>query len=215
MTQFFRRNFIPLLLVLACVVAGASMAASVAAHARSLDEQQRRIIALNDEIKTNQETKSQIEHKVARQSLGVDPARVEKDTKTINDLLHRAMDWSSYAEYEQNRSEIMTKYHLDEKSSFMRSFLPPSPVTTDGEGKKYPYIDAAGLNSTLRSAEVEVTGTKGPAYNYAVMATVSSTSADDEATASRTSPVFLTINGNGQIKDLEGYAAKSGLRMSK
>lgn len=138
--------------------------------------------------------------------LGTDNSRVEQDRAVIQSLLSTALTWDDRASYEDARNSVIEDYDLAADDHFVETYLPPAPVTTDGEGNEYSYLDVAGLNSRLGGFEAEVLSVIRTEYRYLVSVTAESVSNDDMESAANTSVVLLTINADGEISDISGYA---------
>lgn len=145
---------------------------------------------------------------------GARASRVEADTKVIADLADRALTWDSDATYRQARSSTMRIYGLNESSVFMQSFLPQAPVNTDSRGNIYPYIDAAGLNSQVGDTTVKLLGVDGTKYSYMALVDVQAQSSDKLGTAVNVATIFSTIDSDGKVSELTGYASTTQVRSS-
>lgn len=138
--------------------------------------------------------------------LGTSNSRVQQDTVIIEDLLSTALSWDSHESYVEARSSVIETYDLRADDHFIQTYLPPAPVNTDGAGNEYRYLDVADLNSRLGEFDVEVLSVTRTEYRYLVSVTAESVSNDDMQASANSSVVLLTIDGEGQITEISGYA---------
>lgn len=141
-------------------------------------------------------------------------ARIDSDADVIGDVLEMMFTWDSHATYEGAREALRGTYGLAADSDVLSKLMPESPVQTDADGKEYPYIDAAGLNSSLGTYDITPTMVRSDQYSYLVMASVQASSSDGSASASRTNVVEITTDGAGQIVSLSSSAAPTAARES-
>ena len=145
---------------------------------------------------------------------GADAGRVAEDTKTIGDLLGRALTWENNEEYTEARKSTMRVYSLADDSAFMTSFLPAAPVNRDSQGNEYSYIDSAGLNSSVGDFRVKVLSVDGVDYRYMALVDVRGKSSDGLGSAVNVATVFATIDGEGKLIDISGFASTTEPRTS-
>lgn len=138
--------------------------------------------------------------------LGTDHGRIARDSEIIEELLDTALTWDDEDSYTLARESVMYHYDLDETSHFVQTYLQESPVNTDAAGNTYSYINAAGLNSKLGGIDTQVLSVVRTDYRYLVSVTAESVSNDGGSTAANTSVVFVTIDGDGDISEISGYA---------
>lgn len=198
------------LLVLTSVVSGITMSGQNSA----LDAQRVELASINDKTEAARSATSDLEASVSLKGPGVSADRVGTDTKIISDLLDRALDWDSDESYRDARDSTMLTYGLAEDSAFMTSFLPEAPVSVDGEGNKYPYIDAAGLNSQVGGIKVRLLSVAAVKYSYMVLADVQATSSDDLNTSTNVATVFITLDDKGAPTAISGFASTTQPRTS-
>lgn len=192
------------LVVLAVSALGYGMVAGSAT-----DEEQARsqeILALEQRHTAREQELHEESQQVYDNLLGTDHSRVTKDEVIIEKLLKAALTWDSHESYVAARENVIEEYQLSSEADFIETYLPPAPVTTDGAGNEYYGIDAAGLNSRFGSFETEVLSVIKTEYRYLVSVTAESVSNDELGSAANTSVVLVTINGNGKITDISGYA---------
>jgi len=94
----------------------------------------------------------------------------------------------------------------------MQSFFPPGPVSVDAYGKQYPYIDAAGLHSTVDAVTVSLVAVDGVNYSYLVLVSVAASSPDSSVTASRDSVLQVTIDADGRFTETQGWGSSFAAR---
>lgn len=198
-------------LVATCIVGG-SISAS---HAAQLDSDKATLAGIQDEVTQAKAGVDTAAEDTALEFSGAQRERVESDEAIIEDLANRALSWDDHAAYQEARASTMRAYGLTEDSAFMTAFLPPAPVNLDKQGNEYPYIDAAGLNSRAAGVTARLLGVDGSLYSYMALVDVESTSSDGLGTASNVATIFLTIDSDGLITSLTGYAATSAPATSK
>lgn len=209
MAGFFRRNgFVLASLALAGTMGVVALTthAGLDAGADARETEQKQVAAQLLEAGT---AASELRDEVAAEASGADVARLAEDRVAIGQLLDAALTWSSHAEYVEARESTMRVGGLAEDSSLMQAFLPPAPVNTDADGNEYPYIDAAGLNSRVGSFHPRLLSVAGTEYSYLVLVNVQSTSTDGNATATRAATVLVTVDDQGALSDVRGYASTS------
>ncbi len=196
--------------VLICTLAVAGVTST--AQNSALQSQRDELASLTDQIKLAHATTTELEESVALDPLGARSERVEKDAEEIEAMAAKALTWDSHASYEDARASTMRLYDLSEKSSFIKSFLPEAPVNYDSQGNAYPYIDAAGLNSRIGSTSVKLLEVNGTDYSYMALVDVQAVSSDGLGTAVNVATIFATVDGDGGISELSGFASTSPVR---
>jgi hypothetical protein len=191
------------LLVITSVVSGVTISGQNAV----LDAQQSKIDSLTTKIDAARSAAGNLEASVSMKDSGANPERIAADTKAIGDLVERALTWESDATYREARESTMRVYGLAEDSAFMSSFLPKAPVNLDSQGNEYPYIDAAGLNSQVADFKVRLLSVDGVDYSYMALVDVQAKSTDGLGTAVNVATVFVTIDGDGALTKLTGFAS--------
>jgi hypothetical protein len=207
MRNFFYRN--ALLLILAAVFAASGIAFGVTATAQGSESaaQQRQIADLDAQMQTRLAAAKATQQSVVDGAQGTDARRVAADTDTIRQFVRTVATWKSGAEYAAARESVMRRYRLTPDSQFMKVYFPEPVSNRDSSGKTFYAIDADGLNSSMSTVDVRVLGVAGTAYRYMVLADISSSSSDNKASASRTSVIYLTLDGEGAMSQVSGYAA--------
>ena len=202
------------------IAAGLLLAAGVAAgvtgsqQQAQLDAKQATLSKLGQQQVAAREATKQVEADMSVAGDGAQAGRVTKDSKVIDDIADRALTWDSDATYRQARSSTMRVYKLAEDDTFVQSFLPPAPVNTDSKGNVYPYIDAAGLNSSVGDVTVRLLGVAGTKYSYMALVDVRSASSDDLGSDVNVATIFVTIDDSGTVSSLTGYASTTKVRSS-
>ncbi|MBT8163352.1 MULTISPECIES: hypothetical protein [Arthrobacter] len=198
-----------------------------AAHARTLATQQAQITQLtNDSAKQSLQAAAGTARSV-QDGLGISPDRVSTDTAIITQLLSTAFTWNSGESYGESREAVKARYDLAEGSRFLTTFMPPAGFNQDKTGRKYYYIDAAGLSSNVGgNVDVDVVEIAGTSYRYAVMADLvisgtptSSTSGAGQtkgttASVTRRMLLYVTVAADGTVSELTGYPASGDTRTS-
>lgn len=209
MADFLKRNLFPVAALAIFVILGTIAAVTTSSNSAKLAEQEAELNTLVTQVREAQTVADTLTSDAARLLSGATSERLERDRVVIDELLERALTWGDNAEYTEARAATMRVHGLSEDSTFMTSFLPPSPFSVDSKGNQYPYIDAAGLNSTLGEVRPSLLRIDGLSYEYMVLADVRSDSSDGRGAAVNVATVFLTIDGEGGVSDLRGYAATS------
>ncbi|HEU5223070.1 MAG TPA: hypothetical protein VFU07_05240 [Candidatus Lumbricidophila sp.] len=140
--------------------------------------------------------------------------RLNTDKSAIETFVKTAFVWKDQASYDAARDSIARVWQLDPNGSFLKTFLPEAPMSTDSTGKKYSYIDAAGLNSSVGSVTVKLTGVQGTEYHYLVMVSVLASSTDGSDTASRASVLEFTSVEAGKFTSIQGWTSPTQSRVS-
>lgn len=191
-----------LLIVIALV-----SAVTISNQNASLDAQKAQLSSITHKVDAARSATSKLETMSSLEPEGARASRVSSDTLVIDDLAKRTLSWNSNASYSKARASTMRMYGLSEDSSFMKTFLPPAPVNRDSQGNEYPYIDAAGLNSQVGDVTVKLLSVDTLDYSYMALVDVQSSSSDGLGTAVNVATLFVTIDGDGKVSKLSGYAS--------
>ncbi|MFE4834442.1 hypothetical protein ACFRAU_07150 [Arthrobacter sp. NPDC056691] len=155
------------------------------------------------------------------EALGVSRSRLDADRARIQSLLTIAFTWDSGLAYAAAREKLKERFGLAEGGPFLRNFMPPSRFNEDADGKRYYYIDTAGLNSTLgRDPDIEVVDVRAGNYSYAVLVDVEVTSDAVSRTrpgsvkADRRMLLFVIVDAEGRIAVLSGVPPSGTSRHS-
>lgn len=208
-------------LIIFPAIGAAALLGAIVAGTISTTPRQENLTALQAELDglaassaTSLVATEDLEVERALSGTGADPSRVDADSDLIGDLLDTALTWDSDSSYREARESTMRIFELEEDSSFMSTFLPPAPVNIDAEGNEYPYIDAAGLNSHVAGADIDLLAVDGASYSYVALVSAQALSSDGRGAASGMASVFVTVDGDGMITELSGSASTSGVRSS-
>lgn len=215
MRAFFYRNLLLLLLAGVFVFVGISYVVMTGSHAAETARQEQEIADLDARMQSALSTEKAEQQAVVDASLGTNAQRIAADTVLIQEFIRMVSTWETGDEYTTARDSVIRRYKLDEGSQFLTDYFQGPVFNTDSSGEKFYVIDAEGLNSHLSSVDVKVLGVAGTEYRYMVMAEISSSSNDGKASASRVSVINLTLDGEGVMTDLSGYASGSKPLTSK
>jgi hypothetical protein len=180
---------------------------TVSAQNDELEQQQSRLSTLESEVAAARAATDDLDNSASLKNAGADAERVADDTEVIGDLLETALTWDDDASYREARERTMRLYGLAGDSSFMTSFLPEAPVNIDGQGNEYPYIDAAGLNSQVGDYQVKLLSVDAVDYAYMVLIDVQARSSDGLGTGVNVATAFVTIDGEGAVSQISGFAS--------
>jgi hypothetical protein len=215
MRTFFYRNALLLLLAVVFVASGIAYAVTVAGQRVELAGQQHQVADLDARMQTRLATAKAKQQAVVDGVLGTNAARVKSDTERIRQFMTTVATWKSGADYTAARDSVVRKYKLGNGSQFMKVYFPAPVSNTDSSGKTFYAVDAEGLNSNLNSVDVKPLSVAGTAYRYMVLADISSQSNDGKASANRTSVIYLTLDGEGVMTEVSGFASVSRPLTSK
>jgi hypothetical protein len=215
MSSIFTRNAFPLVAGVILVITGVVTGVTVSGHSTELAAQKATIDSLTMEIDEAREIVDALDTEISLKDSGADASRVAADTEVISELLRLALVWDDNASYVDARDATMRAYDLSEDSAFMASFLPVAPVNKDSKGNEYPYIDAAGLNSSVGDFQAKVLSIDAVEYSYMVLVDVQGSSSDGMGKAVNVATVFVTIDGDGAVSEITGFASTTELRASE
>ncbi|MGY4541215.1 hypothetical protein ACVWY0_001124 [Arthrobacter sp. UYNi723] len=215
MRAFFYRNALILLLAGVFVAVGISYAVVTNTQHTQVVTQEQEISELDAQMKTELATARADQQAVVDSALGTNAQRITADTELIRQFVKTAVTWKSGEEYTAARASLKRKYKLDEGSQFMKVYFQEPVFNTDTSGNKFYVVDTEGLNSNLSSVDVKALGVAGTAYKYMVLADIGSSSNDGKASATTTSVIYLTLDGEGRMTDVSGFASVSKALTSK
>ena len=186
------------------------------------DDANANIAELESKVSVLEEQRSQIvQDAVVEDIAGPDNSddinsegKVSADLSAIGDFLDIVFTWDSHESYEAARSAISADYNIAQDDNFFITFMPAGPVSTDANGKDYPYIDAAGLNSTLETFSAVPIEISDGQYKYFVTAKVGGTSSGESIQSSRSSLFLISTNSDSQLIDIQAWASLSQDRSS-
>lgn len=215
MRAFFYRNALMILLAGLFVTTGIS-------YAVVTGNQQTEVVALEEDVeKLDQQMQEELVKAEAEQLavvdevLGTSAQRIDTDTTLIRDFVSTMATWSTGEEYAAARESLTRKYGVDENSQFMQVYFQEPIFNTDSSGNRIYYVDTQGLNSSLASMDVKPLGVVGTEYRYMVLADLGSSSNDGKGSANKTSVIYLSVDGEGTVREVSGYASVSGARTSR
>ena len=215
MRTFFYRNALPLILAAVFLASGIAYAVTVTAQHTTVAEQQREIADLDAQMQTKLAAAKTKQQSVVDNALGTNARRLTADTALIREFVSTTATWKNGAEYAAARESVMRRYKLATDSQFMRVYFQEPASNRDSSGKTFYAVDADGLNSNLSTVDVKVLGVSGTAYRYMVLADIASSSNDGKASATRTSVIYLTLDGEGAMSEVSGYASAAKTLTSK
>lgn len=210
----------------AVAVAGVVVGATQAAQAGETRAQRAEISSMEAQLNMAQSTQSETIESAVQEGLGVSPGRVSADTAVITEFATLSFEWDSGESYEEAREHLKSEFGLTETDDYLVTFLPPSRYNQDAEGKRYYYLDAVGLNTTLGGdVEVAVVSVDGTKYRYAVfvdtVVTADGPVATDERGEPRPQPeatrrvmLMMTVDADGTISEISGIPPSGSTRAS-
>lgn len=215
MRTFFYRNALMLILAAVFVASGITYVVTVTGHRAESASGQQDVADLDAQKQTKLAAAKAKQQSVVDDALGTNSRRVTADTALIREFVSTVATWKSGAEYVAARESVMRRYKLAKDSQFMKVYFQEPVSNRDSSGKTFYAVDADGLNSNLSTVDVKVLGVAGTAYRYMVLADIASSSNDGKASASRTSVIYLTLDGDGVMSDVAGYASGAKALTSK
>lgn len=220
MRNLSARSVLTVVAALLCLAAGVVYVVSVIQHESAASAQQGQISSLQQQIQRataarNAEMQRRADAQKAqaiKDQLGVDPSRIDDDRPAIEKLAGTALNWDSNASYVKARESLKRQYGLSENDEFMKTFMPKPIVTKDSSGHEYPYIDSAGLNSSMDDVRLKILTAKGQQVTYLVLADFTTTDGDTDAQS--TAILQLTTDAQGHISNVSGQSAEAQVRKS-
>lgn len=209
MRAYFHRNALLLILAGLFAFTGISYGVMTEQHRAEIAAQDEEIADLEAQMHASLENAEAERQSVVDDVLGISEKRVAADTEVINEFVKKVASWSSGTEYTEARESVMRRYNLGEDSQFMTDYFQEPVYNTDSSGQRFYLVDAEGLNSHPGSIEVKALGVMGTEYRYMVLANINSSSNDGKASAARTSVIYLTLDSEGVMSDVSGYASVS------
>lgn len=215
MKSFIQRNVVLMLLAAVLAVLSVSYFVTASANNVAITTQKTELVTL-EKKQAAKATAARLEQQgVMDEVSGTDGERIVADTAIITDFLRTVATWNSGADYTAAREKLERRYKLPADGQFMTVFFPVPVYNTDTSGKTFYFIDEMGLNSTLGEIDVKSLGVKGTAYSYMVTADIRSSSKDNKTSAGNSSIIFITVDGDGVISDVKGFASTADVRVSK
>ncbi|QWF85660.1 hypothetical protein [Amycolatopsis sp. CA-230715] len=220
---FARRN--------AWVLAGVVLLAAIAFAATiiwagqrtALEEQRHQIEVADGRITLAERRTSERVDTDVLTSLGLNRARIDRDTALIGSLVRTAFTWDSGTTYDQARTTLQHRFGLRDDGEFLTRFMPASRYNEDATGTRYYYLDSEGVNSTVvASPDVDVVNAAAGEYSYLVRADIQITSDAPRQHASRplvaadrTVLLHVTIDAQKRVSRLTGIPASGPTRHSR
>lgn len=202
--SFFRRWGMPIGAVGVLAVTGMVASSINGSHDADLAKQQNEITSLKSQIDvTNLDRQAKV-NKVKSQVVGLSSERQSGDNKAIEGLMSKATTWSSYTEYMAARDDIKKTYKLDEKSSFLSTFMPKIGNLQDGMGTNYNKIDTEHLNAKMTGFSSSIVKVAGLSYSYIGLASIETTSAN-KGKATTYSLVEYTTDAQHKLSKISAY----------
>ncbi|MCB5280370.1 hypothetical protein [Arthrobacter sp. ES1] len=207
MRTFFYRNALLLILAGVFVASGIAYAVTITGQHATVASRQQEPADPDAQMQADLAAAKAKQQAVADDALGTSTRRVTADTEVIRQFVNTVATWKDGAEYAAARESVMRRYKLDKDSQFMKVYFQEPVANRDSSGKTFYAVDADGLNSNLSSVDVKVLGVSGTSYRYMVLADIASSSNDGKASASRTSVIYLSLDGDGVMSEVSGYAS--------
>lgn len=215
MRTFFYRNALLILLAGVFIIAGVSYFVVTGSQQEQVAAQDKQITELDQQMQARLKSARDEQQAVVDAALGTSAQRISSDTAVIRDFVKTVATWRTGEEYAAARESVIRKYKLKEDSQFLKTYFQEPVFNTDSSGNRIYYVDTQGLNSSLTSMEVVPLGVSGTEYRYMVLADLGSSSNDGKASADKTSVIYLTMDGEGAMTNVSGFASVSGERMSR
>lgn len=166
------------------------------------------IASANNAISALKAGESAAKYQIVKSETGIDPLRVEQDTKAIENLLHTVFTWRSYDEYMAARERIMKTYGVAKDSSFLTSFMPEIKDTVSPNGNHYNDIDIQGYNVELTGMKVYPLSVDN-GYRYLVEVRTESHMKNGEGEGLMNAMCLITTVEAGHISEIYGTNVSS------
>lgn len=215
MAHVMKHGVFPLTAGVLLVTVGIVSGITVGSSSRDLNERTAELKNLEMLVNMAKVKAHDIQQAATYKASGASAERVDNDIDLIRQLADRALTWNSHESYVQARDTVMRAYNLTDSDAFMTSFLPEAPVNRDAQGNEYPYIDAAKLNSSAGGVSVKLLSVDALDYSYMALVDVSAASSDGKGHASNVATIFVTVDGEGALHDLSGFASIDPPRSSR
>lgn len=148
---------------------------------------------------------------VSVEATGMSPARKRSDDERMTDIMKQALTWSTGEQYIEARNALIERWKLDEGSQFLTVFMPGEDAgawRTDSSGKTWFAYE--GINSALESFTSSVTNVDGTNYTYFAVVGVKTVSSDGKASTVTYSTMSYTLDANGTVSGITGWAGSPG-----
>lgn len=208
-----KRNGILVVAVVAALIVGLMTMSTSSGRAETLDEQDARILSLEQSVKLNKSEKNKDYAQVISQATGgVDSEHRAADEKVARDLMSTALTWDGMPAYMEARDEVMRAYDMDEESDFMKSFMPgevQGAMRTAPSGKTY-YAEDSDINSRFSDLSTTITDVNGDVYSYWGLVTMRVQSDSGQTST----PMYATVTFDvvdGKITNVRADTAPMGI----
>ena len=192
--------------ILSSVFTWININAKVMSDELELSKIKTKVLELEEISNQTQKQKQEDINKYAKDVVGIDNDRVQRDSNIIKEFAKKMFTWSTYDEYESNRQEATKKYSLPPRSSFLTKYMPFIPDKVAPNGVHYNHIKEDNLNSTFKQVQSYVIGKdKTGDYHYiAFVKFTSSTSLGAVGTGDLI--IMFQINSLGELNKADAYA---------
>lgn len=149
------------------------LTSSAKAQVQEIDEQ---VNEWQNNLKIKSEAYHNAASSVVKSTTGYDSERVVKDDAVFSDFMKVVTTWSSYDAYMTARNRVITDYHIDADSQFMKTFMPVVGNVTAGDGTKYNDIDSGNYNMRFESMKSYATDIHDGIYHYFTIVNIKTSS---------------------------------------
>lgn len=198
------KRYIPLLLAAILLVVGLVVGSGIGRQQLvAIDKQTREIAMLEDQVAVLKAAESAEVANIERETTGLDDIRHVDDDVVADKFFSHIFSWSSLAEYNAIRDELMADQTMTEDSRFMKVVMPQvEELPTDGE--PINVIDTGILNLSYVDMTSYVIGITTKAYQYFTEVKVRSKDAGGN-TSIGTIAVTYAVDVDGRIGGLDAY----------
>lgn len=195
-------------------VALSVVAVQAGTHQAAVSDNEQRIEQLTQERNDAQQTLDAAQEELYEQITGSEAPRLAQDTRDLATMVETMVTWDDHESYVDARETVIEDYGITNES--FTTLFPEAPVTVDGEGNEYYYIDSADLNGQLGDYSVELLQVNGSDYSYVVFADMVTESVVGTVTSTSEVPIilFATVTRDGDMLDVRGYAGSDIVRSS-
>lgn len=193
-------------IVAVCVLLG-NMIVNNVVYSRNLSEKSNQIQSLTAQIEKNRVLANQSLNDTKAKVSGLDMNRVRTDDGIAETFFTKIFTWSSAAEYNVIRDNLLQSDMLDTNNSLLTTVFPELKKEQDVDGGSSNIIDDSiygQLNMTYDSMTSHVIGIDDTTYFYFTEVTVLS-QVDDGISNAGEIVVTYSVNKDGQISDLNAY----------
>lgn len=194
------------IIVAVCVLLG-NMIVNNVVYSRNLSEKSGQVQELTAQIEKNRVLANQSLNDTKAKVSGLDTNRVRTDDGVAEAFFKKIFTWSSAAEYNVIRDELLQSDILDANNSLLTTVFSELKDEQDVDGGSSNVIDDSiygQLNMTYDSMTSHVVGIDGTTYSYFTEVTVLS-QVDDGTSNTGKIVVAYSVNKDGQMLDLNAY----------